>query len=290
MAVTTYPRTKAFDALPQTCIYFPAHILAAVTKKTRILDVVYNASNNELVRTKTLVKNSVVAVDCTPFRTWFETHYRAAIGAKLEGQPPAIVVSEEKKGSRSVQAKIAARQKTDMKIDPKVVEQFATGRVLAVLASRPGQSGRADGYILEGAELEFYQRKLVSGNANRLSTETQSMPACFTPSAHHPFLHPPTSFVLLAGAQEERQGQVNLRLEFMRRFTWFSLASRHVPQYCKFLPRWPAITVRVMIAIASRSGTRRFDWYLDIRMRMIPAQDSGRRYRYPIASSSQRAL
>ena len=33
------------------------------TRKTRILDVVYNASNNELVRTKTLVKGAIVQVD-----------------------------------------------------------------------------------------------------------------------------------------------------------------------------------------------------------------------------------
>ena len=38
--------------------------------------------------------------------------------------------------------------------------QFASGRLLAAIASRPGQCGRADGYILEGKELEFYQRKL----------------------------------------------------------------------------------------------------------------------------------
>jgi small subunit ribosomal protein S8e len=135
-----------------------------VTKKARILDVVYNASNNELVRTKTLVKNSVVAVDGTPFRTWFETHYRATIGTKVEGAAPAIVVSEEKKGSRAVQAKVAKRQKNTekgMQIDPKVVEQFATGRILAVISSRPGQSGRTDGYILEGPELEFYLKKLA---------------------------------------------------------------------------------------------------------------------------------
>jgi len=30
----------------------------------------------------------------------------------------------------------------------------------AAIASRPGQSGRCDGYILEGKELEFYTRKL----------------------------------------------------------------------------------------------------------------------------------
>ena len=45
-------------------------IYLGVTRKTRIIDVVYNASNNELVRTKTLVKNCVVQVDSTPFRQW----------------------------------------------------------------------------------------------------------------------------------------------------------------------------------------------------------------------------
>ena len=33
-----------------------------MTRKVRILDVVYNASNNELVRTKTLVKGCIVEV------------------------------------------------------------------------------------------------------------------------------------------------------------------------------------------------------------------------------------
>lgn len=35
----------------------------SVTRKTRILDVVYNASNNELVRTQTLVKNAIIQVE-----------------------------------------------------------------------------------------------------------------------------------------------------------------------------------------------------------------------------------
>ena len=38
-----------------------------VTRKTRIMDVTYNASNNELVRTKTLVKSAVVQIDAAPF-------------------------------------------------------------------------------------------------------------------------------------------------------------------------------------------------------------------------------
>ena len=45
-------------------------MFAAISRKCRILDVVYNASNNELVRTKTLVKNCIVQVDCVPFRQW----------------------------------------------------------------------------------------------------------------------------------------------------------------------------------------------------------------------------
>lgn len=49
----------------------------------------------------------------------------------------------------------------EAKVDPKLEEQFTTGRLLACVSSRPGQSGRIDGYILEGPELEFYQRKLA---------------------------------------------------------------------------------------------------------------------------------
>jgi ribosomal protein eS8 len=54
----------------------------AVTRKTRILDVVYNASNNELVRTQTLVKNAIIQVDAAPFRTWYSQHYGLEIGKK----------------------------------------------------------------------------------------------------------------------------------------------------------------------------------------------------------------
>jgi small subunit ribosomal protein S8e len=37
----------------------------------------------------------------------------------------------------------------------------------ACISSRPGQSGRADGYILEGKELEFYVKKLKSKKAGQ---------------------------------------------------------------------------------------------------------------------------
>ena len=131
-----------------------------VTRKTRILDVVYNASNNELVRTKTLVKNAIIQVDSTPFRQWYEAHYGVTAGRKKKA-----AATEEKKEevsqSNHVKRKIAAR-KDDSKIGALLDDQFSTGRLYACIASRPGQSGRCDGYILEGKELEFYMKKLKS--------------------------------------------------------------------------------------------------------------------------------
>ncbi|XP_039787149.1 40S ribosomal protein S8-like [Panicum virgatum] len=53
-----------------------------VTRKTRILDVVYNASNNELVRTQTFVKSAIVEVDTAPFKQWYLTHYGVDISRK----------------------------------------------------------------------------------------------------------------------------------------------------------------------------------------------------------------
>ncbi len=61
--------------------------ILGVSRKTRIIDVVYNASNNELVRTKTLTKSTIVQIDATPFRQWYEAHYALPLarkkGAKL---------------------------------------------------------------------------------------------------------------------------------------------------------------------------------------------------------------
>ncbi|MFS7940804.1 putative ribosomal protein S8e/ribosomal biogenesis NSA2 [Helianthus anomalus] len=67
--------------------------------------------------------------------------------------------TEEAKKSNHVVRKLEKRQE-ERKLDPHVEEQFSSGRLLAAISSRPGQCGRADGYILEGKELEFYMKKL----------------------------------------------------------------------------------------------------------------------------------
>merc|ERR1719400_1461794 len=54
----------------------------SMAAKTRILDTVYNATNNELVRTKTLVKNTIVTVDSTPFRQWYLKKFDVELNKK----------------------------------------------------------------------------------------------------------------------------------------------------------------------------------------------------------------
>jgi len=66
----------------------------------------------------------------------------------------------DKKKSKSVEKKHATRFAAQGKVDAALERQFEAGRLYAVIASRPGQSGRCDGYILEGEELAFYQRQL----------------------------------------------------------------------------------------------------------------------------------
>jgi len=157
------------------------------TRKSKIIDVVYNASNNELVRTKILVKNTVVVIDATPFRLWYENYYRVPLpvkttnkeaenveeGAEKPAEQAAPVVEkkvEKKKDEKKDGEEKKKDVKTDIykvrqryaKIEAALGQQFGNNRLLACLSSSPGQVGRADGYILEGKELEFYLKKIRS--------------------------------------------------------------------------------------------------------------------------------
>merc|ERR1719161_2988690 len=129
------------------------------TKKVRILDVVYNATSNELVRTKTLLKNAIVQIDGQPFRQWYLKKYGVNLGLKKGKKEDATKDDAATKLSNHVICKQKFRA-SKQKLDPTLEDQFQSGRLLACIASRPGQSGRADGYILEGDELTFYKKKL----------------------------------------------------------------------------------------------------------------------------------
>merc|ERR1712098_645766 len=90
----------------------------------------------------------------------YEGHYALPLGrkkgAKLTEAEEAVL---NKKRSKKTQKKYLERQK-EGKVEQVLQDQFMTGRVLAAISSRPGQCGRADGYILEGKELKFYLRKI----------------------------------------------------------------------------------------------------------------------------------
>ena len=77
----------------------------------------------------------------------------------LSWQTEAEEAVLNKKKSKKSEKKYKTRQRL-AKIETALEEQFLTGRLLVAISSRPGQCGRADGYILEGRELEFYLRKM----------------------------------------------------------------------------------------------------------------------------------
>jgi len=126
-----------------------------IARKVRVIAVAFHPSNNELVRTNTLTKAAVIQIDATPFRQWYEAHYGTPLGRRRQGK-----TEEEVKKSNAVEKKQKERAAAAGKVEAALERQFEAGRLYAVIASRPGQSGRVDGYILEGEELAFYQRAI----------------------------------------------------------------------------------------------------------------------------------
>ena len=133
-----------------------------VSRKWKIFEVLYNASNNELVRTQTLVKNCIVSVDPTPFKFYWYIHYNEVKVSRLpEIKDPKIKQKLDEKKNKL--------QKSHPKKDifdklNHFFELLNKGRLYACITSRPGQVGKADGYLLEGKELEFYLKKLEKKN------------------------------------------------------------------------------------------------------------------------------
>ncbi|KAJ6447516.1 ribosomal protein S8e-domain-containing protein [Mycena sanguinolenta] len=147
-----------------------------VTRKTSLIRYVYNASNNELVRTNTLVKSTIIQVDAMLFRQWYETHYAQPITKKGKAQTPGAATStaaptEPVRLSKHAQPNLDEKKKefvaqfhvlhlmlvyaAEATIDLLLETQFAAGCLYASISKWLGQSGRADGHILEGKELEL---------------------------------------------------------------------------------------------------------------------------------------
>jgi len=132
-----------------------------VTRKTSIVNVVYNASNNELVRTKTLVKNSIILIDATPFVHYVQQRYNGIKKDKLKEKDTKLNLEWEPRGKTKGVTDKYLKRRMRTTIQDKVKSQLQKGTLYACITSRPGQSGRCDGYILEGKELEFYTKKMA---------------------------------------------------------------------------------------------------------------------------------
>lgn len=100
-----------------------------ITDDFKIDLVMYHPTNTELFRTNTLTKSSVVKISNEDFIT------------KLK----------------------SICDKTKDKI---FYENIEKGFLYAILDSRPGQCGEANGHILQGEELEFYMGRFKKGKKN----------------------------------------------------------------------------------------------------------------------------
>ncbi|EGG06112.1 uncharacterized protein MELLADRAFT_36395, partial [Melampsora larici-populina 98AG31] len=107
-----------------------------VTKKTQVIGVVYNSTNNELVRTNTFVKGAIIQIDATPFRQWYEAHY----GQPVTKKGKASLSHAPKEKSKAVLKKLE-QQKATAKIDHTLETQFQAGHLYTSISSGPGQSG-----------------------------------------------------------------------------------------------------------------------------------------------------
>jgi small subunit ribosomal protein S8e len=103
----------------------------AIAKKVRIVAVVYNASNNELVRTNTLVKNAIVQVDAQPFRQYYLTHYGVDI-SKHDDKATTKATSKTAP-AKSAPAKPASSGKKKAAAKADAPEAEAKGKVYYLL-------------------------------------------------------------------------------------------------------------------------------------------------------------
>jgi len=87
----------------------------AVTRKTRILKVVYNSTNNELVRTNTLVKGSIIQIDSTPYKAWYLQYYNIDLSNKKEIAAAVAVPKEIEKVSTSKKPQAKKEEKGQAK-------------------------------------------------------------------------------------------------------------------------------------------------------------------------------
>ncbi|EQB60136.1 40s ribosomal protein s8 [Vairimorpha apis BRL 01] len=119
----TLPKSKLSDSNitenSQTNNNTSNNVSGCLTDKSDIIEVMYHPTNNDYVRTNTITKSSVVKICSEPFKQAVST------------------LSD---------------------VDPKLCEISEKGYLYAIVTSRPGQVGKAEGIVLQGRQLDFYAK------------------------------------------------------------------------------------------------------------------------------------
>merc|ERR1712118_204777 len=82
-----------------------------------------------------VVNNAIVQIDATLFKQWYLQRYGTDLSKKKKSERGSAI--EEMGCSRHAKALKIGRAKIQ-RIDPLIEEQFANGRLLAAISSRPG--------------------------------------------------------------------------------------------------------------------------------------------------------
>jgi len=84
----------------------------------------------------------------------------AAAAPKEAAKPKKAAKGPKEAGKKSKTALSKYKSRASKRaMDHPFEEQFTSGYLFAQITSRPGQTGRIDGYLLDGKELEFYIKK-----------------------------------------------------------------------------------------------------------------------------------
>lgn len=69
-------------------------------------------TDNPQVRTQTLVKNAIIQIDASPFKTWYQSHYGMEVGLKKRGATAETAEKEEVKRSNHAARRLKQRLAT----------------------------------------------------------------------------------------------------------------------------------------------------------------------------------
>lgn len=105
-------------------------------------------------------------IDSTQDPQWIEYCYALLLGHKKGLKlTEEEILNNNKKNYQKKKKKYDERKKK-VKIISFLKEQFQQEKLLSYITSRPGQCGQADGYMLEGREVEFNLLKIKLRKAN----------------------------------------------------------------------------------------------------------------------------